>query len=146
MATRRPPSKLEPPPWGTGPISYERVVQPVWDAKCVRCHDAKHKLGINLTGELDADKVPASYRSLIKGGLVHYFDMTYRLRHHKAEPMTFGTVQSKLWKVLDAGHHDVKLTRDEMHAVKCWIDMNCPLWPDYTPRPLRPGPQTAKAN
>jgi hypothetical protein len=45
--------------------------------------------------------------------------------------------------VLDAGHHDVKLTRDEMHALKCWIDLNCPLWPDYTPRQQRPGEQLA---
>jgi len=142
LAMQRPPSKLEPPPWGAGPMSYERVVQPVWDAKCVRCHDARHKSGVNLTATLDAEKVPASYLTLIKGGWVHYFTMVYGLRHHKAEPMTFGTLQSKLWKLLEAGHHDVKLTRDEMHAVKCWIDLNCPLWPDYIPRPQRPGPQS----
>lgn len=138
IATRRLPNPLTPPPWGAGPFSYERVVQPVWDAKCIRCHDASHKRGINLTGTLDADKVPASYRTLIKGGWVHYFDMTYGLRHHKAEPLSFGTLKSKLWAHLDAGHQNVKLTRDEMHAVKCWIDLNCPLWPDYTPRNLRP--------
>ena len=96
------PAALEPPPWGAGPFSYEQVVQPVWDAQCVRCHDATDKQGINLTGTLDADKVPASYRTLIAGGWVHYFDYTYELRHHKAEPMTFGTLKSKLWQVLDA--------------------------------------------
>ena len=42
--------------------------------------------------------------------------------------------------MLDAGHYDVKLTRDEMHRVKCWIDLNCPLWPDYQERMKRPGP------
>jgi hypothetical protein len=128
----------EPPPWGAAPFAYERVVQPVLDAKCVRCHDAGHKRGVNLAGTLDAERVPVSYRTLIAGGWVHYFDMTYRLRHSKAEPASFGTLKSRLWRVLDAGHHDVKLTRDEMHAVKCWIDLNCPLWPDYTPRPQRP--------
>ena len=69
--------------------------------------------------------------------------MTYGLRHHKAEPMTFGTLKSKLWKHLEAGHKDVKLTRDEMHAVKCWIDLNCPLCPDYIQRSLPPA--TAEA-
>ena len=50
-------------------------------------------------------------------------------------------------RVLDSDHHGVKLTRDEMHAVKCWIDLNCPLWADYIPRDQRPRePQIGKAN
>ncbi len=143
LAARCAPATLAPPPWGAVPFSFERVVQPVLDARCVRCHDANHKQKLNLAGTLDAEKVPASYRTLIAGGWVHYFDMTYRLRHAKAEPLTFGTLKSKLWQTLDAGHHGVQLTRDEMHALKCWIDLNCPLWPDYTPRQQRLGPQVA---
>jgi len=27
-----------------------------------------------------------------------------------------------------------------MRAIKCWIDMNCPLWPDYQFRDTRPVP------
>jgi hypothetical protein len=144
MALRRPPRAPEPPSWGTGPFAYEKIVQPVWDAKCTSCHGANAIRGSDLSGVLDAHKVPASYRTLITGGWVHYFDMTYRLRHHKAEPMSFGTLQSPLWRILDGGHYGVKLTRDEMRRVKCWIDLNCPLWPDYILRDLRPGPQTAQ--
>lgn len=143
LAARREPDRLQPPPWGAGPFAYERIVQPVWDAECVRCHDANDKQRMNLTATLDAERVPASYRTLIAGGWVNYFDMTYRLRHAKAAPASFGTLKSKLWQVLEAGHYDVKLTRDEMHAVKCWIDLNCPLWPDYVPRDQRPGPRSA---
>jgi len=40
--------------------------------------------------------------------------------------------------VLDAGHYDVKLTRDEVQRIKCWTDLNCPLWPDYVFRANRP--------
>jgi hypothetical protein len=60
--------------------------------------------------------------------------------NEKREPLTFGTVKSKLWPVLDApsGHYGVRLTRDEMHAIKCWTDMNCPLWGDYQERTKRP--------
>jgi hypothetical protein len=144
LSSRRPPSRLQPPPWGAEPFAYERVVQRVWDAKCLRCHDGSEKDRLNLAGTLDAEKVPASYRALVAGGWVHYFDFTYRLRHFKAEPMSFGTVKSRLWQLLDAGHYDVKLTRDETHAVKCWIDLNCPLWPDYIERQKRP-PQVTQA-
>jgi len=138
LAARRPPGELQQPPWGTDPFSYERVVQPVWETHCVRCHSVDDKGGINLSATLDKDKVPASFRTLIAGGWVHYFDMTWSLRHNKAAPRTFGTLRSKLWALIETGHYDVKLTRDEMHAVKCWIDLNCPLWPDYTPRDQRP--------
>ena len=89
-----------------------------------------------------AELRPCSRREaeqLITGGWVHYFDMKWSLPHDKAEPLTFGTVKSRLRQVLDAGHEGVQLTRDEMHRVKCWIDLNCPLWPDYTQRELRPG-------
>ena len=143
MATRRSPSRLEEPSWGTEAFSYETVVEPVWNAKCVSCHDAGDKHKMNLTGTLGTDRVPASYRTLITGGWVHYFDWSWAERHRKAPPMTFGTVKSRLWQVLDAGHYKVELTRDEMHRVKCWIDLNCPLWPDYQERMKRPGPEAA---
>lgn len=138
LAMRQAPRRLEAPSWGAVPFAYEKVVQPVWDAHCVRCHDAKHERKLDLTGTLGPDRIPASYRTLITQGWVHYFDYTWGREHHKAEPLTFGTVQSKLWQVLEAGHHDVTLTRDEMHRVKCWTDLNCPLWPDYIQRELRP--------
>ena len=144
LALKRAPSNPEAPPWGAGPFAYEKAVQPVWDAKCVRCHNATHKRGINLTGNLDKNKVPTSYRTLIAGGWVHYFDCQYKLRHHKAEPMSFGTLKSKLWRVLGAGHNDVVLTESEMRAVKCWIDLNCPLWPDYQFRPDRRSPTASR--
>ena len=137
MATRRLPSALQPPPWGAGPFSYEKVVQPVWDAKCVRCHNAEDERQINLTGALDADGVPASYRTIITKSWVHYFDYAWGQEHSKAEPLSFGTVKSKLWQVLDRGHYDVRLSSEESHRIKCWTDLNCPLWPDYIFRPDR---------
>jgi len=144
-AMLRGPESLDAPPWGTGAISFERVVQPVLDAKCVRCHNEKHKGKINLTGKLDAHRVPTSYRTLVAGGLVHYFDMRYNRMHRRAEPLTFGSVKSKLIKTLESRHPPapsreapVKLTRSEMRRIKCWIDMNCPLWGDYAYRLNRP--------
>jgi hypothetical protein len=146
LAMLREARPLDPPPWGTGAMSYERVVQPVLDAKCVRCHDEKHKRKINLTGKLDAHRVPASYRTLVSGGLVHHFNMAYNQMHRKAAPLTFGSVKSKLIKTIESGHPPspatpkkrIKLTRSETRRIKCWIDMNCPLWGDYTYRLNRP--------
>jgi hypothetical protein len=145
LAARRPPDTLDPPPWGAKPVFYEEVVQPVWDAQCVRCHNAKHKKGHNLTAALDREKVPASYRTLIQKGWVHYFNWSYGMRPTKAPPLTFGTLKSKLWTVLDKGHNKVKLTRDQVRRIKCWTDLNCPLWGDYKYRLTRPSTRTKVA-
>ncbi|MCC7493953.1 MAG: hypothetical protein IT204_16470 [Fimbriimonadaceae bacterium] len=139
IAASRAPSPLQEPPWGAVPFSFERHVQPVLDRHCVRCHQPGGPTAqIDLRATLDADRVPTSYRTLIAGGWVHYFDMTYGLRHQRAAPLSFGTVASRLLPVMDADHHGVRLTTDERHALKCWIDLNCPLWPDYQERSERP--------
>jgi hypothetical protein len=144
LALTQPPRTVEPPPWGLQAFDYQRVVQPVLDAHCVRCHDGREPKRSDLRGTQDAGRVPASYRALIEGGWVHYFDLTYGMRHFKAEPLSFGTLQSRLWKVLaDENHKEVALDKAGMRAIKAWVDLNCPLWPDYIYRPLRPGPDAA---
>ena len=54
-----------------------------------------------------------------------------------AAPMSFGSLHSKLIALLDSGHYDVQLTRQERQRLTTWIDLNCPLWPDYD-MPLPP--------
>jgi hypothetical protein len=138
LALTQPVQSLTPPPWGAEPFDYERVVQPVLNANCVRCHDTKSDAKLDLRGTRDAQRVPASYRSLIAGGWVHYFDWHYGSRHFKAEPLSFGTRQSRLFTALTRKQHKtVTLKPDELRALKAWIDLNCPLWPDYIYRPER---------
>ncbi len=139
-ALTQPVRALTPPPWGTEPFDYERIIQPILNANCVQCHDTKSdKPKLDLRATRDAYLVPASYRSLIAGGWVHYFDWSYGSRHFKAEPLSFGTLQSRLFTVLTQKQHEkVRLKADEVRALKAWVDLNCPLWPDYTYRPDRP--------
>ncbi len=139
QALTQPVQSLVPPPWGAVAFDYERLVQPVLNANCVRCHDTKHEPKLDLRGTHDSNRVPASYRSLIAGGYVHYFDWHYGSRHFKAEPLSFGTRQSRLFTVLTQKQHEtVALKADELRALKAWIDLNCPLWPDYRYRAERP--------
>jgi hypothetical protein len=71
--------------------------------------------------------------------------MAYNQEHRKAAPLTFGSVKSKLIKTIESGHNKVKLTRSETRRIKCWIDLNCPLWPDYIHRLSRPVNLTRKS-
>lgn len=110
------------------------------DRRCVSCHSAAKKHRLVLEGTRDKERVPVSWRALLNSGTVHYFTYEYqRGVPYKAEPYTFGTFASRLWDVLkDERHKGVKLDPEEDQAIKCWIDMNCPLWGDYTFRPDRP--------
>jgi hypothetical protein len=146
LASMRPPRQLEPPPWGAVAFDYQQIVQPVLNAHCVRCHDGSAVNRSDLRGNLGEDRIPTSYRTLIEGGWVHFFDYTYGMRHFEAEPLSFGTLQSRLFDVLeDADHQEVSLDMSSTRALKTWVDLNCPLWPDYIYRPERAGPQTALA-
>lgn len=138
-ALRRRPDHLQPEPWGTGAVDYEKIVQPILDAKCVQCHNATEPNGIDLSRVHDQYRVPASYRNLIRGGWVHYLDYGWNSGgNEKRFPLTFGTVKSKLFPVIEKEHHGVTLSTDEMRCIKIWVDMNCPLWPDYQLRETRP--------
>jgi hypothetical protein len=142
LALTRPPRTIAPHSWGSGPFSYEQVVQPMLDARCVACHDGgpEDAARLDLRGTLDAERVPASYRTLISRGLVHLVDCGFNSAGcEKRGPLTFGTVKSKLWTVLQDGHHGVQLSDDDRLRLKTWTDLNCPLWPDYQFRPHRPG-------
>lgn len=143
VLAQRPQARLaraiDAPSWGDGPFAFTKVVQPVLDAHCVRCHGPQHEKEIDLTGTLNEDKAPASYRTLITKGLVHYADCGWNSGgFEKLPPLTFGAVKSKLWDVLSAGHHGVQLSADDMSRINTWIGLNCPLWGDYMDRNLRP--------
>lgn len=132
LALRRPPSVPEPDVDGTDPFSYPRLVQPVFDNKCVACHTThngrlaaggKGKRAPMLDSEVVSDrglrgtKVYRSYSSLI-----HNFAFWQYGDHYRTIPGKFGARVSKLYQILKAGHHDVKLTDEEMHRITVWLD------------------------
>jgi hypothetical protein len=64
LATR--PADPVPPPWGTNAvINFEKHIQPIFEAKCVKCHGAdKPKAGLDLTARRDQYGFMQSYRSV----------------------------------------------------------------------------------
>ncbi len=119
LALRRSPSRLKPDVEGSNPFSYARLVQPVLDRKCVTCHAEHPDKPINLGREPYQKKWYASYVNLTKNyGFWNYGD------GYRTTPGRFGARASKLLKLLDEGHHDVKLSEEEFHRITLWLDLS----------------------
>jgi hypothetical protein len=116
LAMRRAPSEPRPDVDGSNPFSYPRLVQPVLDRHCVACHDRNPGKAPNLKREPVANKFYASYNSLVGFGFTAYGD------HYRTVPGKFGARASKLFAMLEKGHHDVVLPPEDLHRITLWLD------------------------
>ena len=120
LAQRRTPSRPKPDVDGSNPFSYPRLVQPVLDRHCVKCHAKHPKKAPDLTSKVVAKgnrKWYASYHSLAaKYGFYNY-------RHaYRTTPGRFGARASKLFAMLEKGHNKVKLPPEDLHRITLWLD------------------------
>ena len=121
-------------------------VQPVLDKHCVRCHDYGGEAEqLNLSGDKGMI-FNHSYVNLMRSSSSYYV----RAEHEAAEvmplvsavgagpvkilpPYSWGSNRSRLVKLLDEGHHDVKLDSVSVDRIVTWIDLNGPChgtWSD----------------
>jgi hypothetical protein len=152
-ALEKPPQTITPPPWGEIPMDFSKVVQPVLDRHCVACHDGSDgtRKSFDLSGRQLVEAVGADNQSpgppwpntphRVTASFVHlldYVDFTrlggYEGGNLPLPPYAVGSHRSRLIKVLDAGHYDVRLTPADRRALVAWIDCNAPYlggWDDY---------------
>ena len=134
-AMRRAPSAIKPGPDGAAPFNYPRLVQPVLDAKCISCHGEKRnsKAPDLRAGDWRKDKwgFSTSWNNLVHR--TNYFarEMIEEKRADWAfftpaytEPGRYLAMNAPLRKMLDAGHHGVKLTPEERERLILWMDSN----------------------
>ncbi len=74
---------------------------------------------MNLGREPITNKWYASYANLSKDHAFWNYGQS-----HRTTPGKFGARASKLLKLLDEGHHDVKLTEEELHRITLWLDLS----------------------
>lgn len=137
LAARRPPSTIEPGPDGTRPFSFPRLVQPVLDRRCVSCHSgAEGAPAPDLRGRFASAAAPhsVSYAALARKDLVHWFESVNGKEWlPRTFPGTFGARASGLYRLLEEGHEDVRLSREELERIAIWIDLNVPFYGVYEP-------------
>ena len=138
LALSRPPSPITPGPGGSRPLSYPRLVQPVLDKHCVRCHNReKPEGGVLLTGE-PAGRYTVSYNALAPrvsysawGGKPGDF------RKVNSEPLSrprfFGAHGSRLMTLLLDGHYGVALSHEDIERLATWMDANALFYGTFDP-------------
>jgi len=127
-ALRRAPSQIAPDVDGSNPFSYPRLVQPVLERNCVPCHSKPEnaKKAPNLGRDPIQRNWYASYCSLIdKYAFTNYGNNLY------TTPGKFGAMGSKLYPMLAAGHHDLKLSAEDMHRITLWLDCSSMFYGVY---------------
>ncbi|MHC4177292.1 MAG: HzsA-related protein, partial [Planctomycetota bacterium] len=134
-ALKRRPSRIEPVEdcpicrGHTGVFDFPRDVQPILDRLCVDCHGyEKTERGGPYAGNvvLSGDRGPMFSHA--------YFTMTVRqlfvdgrdLAKSNYPPRTLGSGGSRILKMLDGSHYDVKATEHQKRMLRLWIEVGAP--------------------
>ena len=131
-------------------FSFPKMIQPIFDAKCVKCHKGGETKPPNLTSEPVWDNAARknwnrSYHELISKdrprGPANDTSQRLGVVAEKSKylnwigrwsiptlipPYSYGASKSPLIAMLDKGHEKVKMTRQEMDKIACWIDLALP--------------------
>jgi len=143
IAARKGPQKLTPfygPPRG---FSFPKEIQPILDKHCIRCHDGGKRTQANrksfsLLGKGSVDRRAKrtwsdAYLALTKRGkqtpLANW--ISPQSGPGMLRPYHAGAAKSKLMTILEKGHEKVKLSREELDKIACWLDLLVPYCGDY---------------
>ena len=134
LAARRAPSSIRPGPDGTRPLSFPRLVQPVLDRHCVRCHggSGEGQSPPVLTGQ-PIGAFTASYEGLRP--FVRWYEWGGKsIAQAVTRPGRGGADESPLGEVLDDANHrdEVRLPREDRLRLLLWLDGNAPFYGTYS--------------
>lgn len=134
LALKRAPSKIEPGPDGSRPLSYPRLVQPVLDRHCLDCHggraDPKPHEPL-LTSEATGP-FTRSYQSLVPYVRWHEWGEK-SITQTVTRPGYCGADQSPLVATLGDDNHrpHVNLPEADLRRIYLWLDANVPFYGVY---------------
>ncbi len=127
------PKPLEKPLGFEGkPMSFPKIIQPILDKHCVKCHTAGHKSGLDLRANPQYNStigrtINSSYDQLTKTQRKYVDWIT---QEEKAAPRTKfpvpGSATSPMATKLLQGHAPKEMTPQELETIFCWIDFMIP--------------------
>ncbi len=132
-------------------FSYRREIQPILDKHCIKCHDGvkKNKEGratFSLLGKAVVDdrarrSWTESYVNLTLNGQVKIDGqgcvgrainwLSPQSSPKMIPPYSAGSRKSHLMNMLEGGHGDAKISKEEYEKIAAWIDLVVPFCGDY---------------
>ncbi|MDR1922994.1 MAG: hypothetical protein LBQ66_01370 [Planctomycetaceae bacterium] len=129
--------RMQPESWGSGPVDYPTMVQPILNKHCVKCHGGDDGVasGLDLTGGW-TEYFNNSYENLVSrreviftSPLIGGIDCMNGTAHWSAQifgAYAHGSGKAPLADVLISGHKEriTSMTKAERELILAWIDSN----------------------
>ncbi|MCL2744818.1 MAG: hypothetical protein FWE67_13300 [Planctomycetaceae bacterium] len=134
-AFQRKPSVIQNEGYGTFPLNYVQLVQPVLDSHCVECHQKEKAL--DLSGIPDQQfGWTRSYNNLAKKYGFYFNTTNGSIKDpihggSRTIPGQFGAIAAPLQKYLVKEHYGVQLSTEERHRIDLWLDCNSVFYGTY---------------
>jgi hypothetical protein len=134
LAFQRPPSRIQPDVDGSYPLLFPKLVQGVLDRNCVSCHqetEGAPGLTQEIVGKFGWTQ---SYESLAPFVWTRYGGNGPGLERNgssRSTPGQVGARVSKLFQMLEKGHHEVELSPEDLHRLTLWMDCNSNFYGVY---------------
>lgn len=128
-AMRRPPSRIEPIAGYPDVFDFPRDVQPVLDALCADCHGPErterggpYSGGVALTG----DRGPMFSHAYFTLTVRRLFSDNRNDPKSNLPPRAVGSSASRILRMLDGSHHDVRADERQKTILRLWIESGAP--------------------
>lgn len=125
LATARPVSRIEPIADVPDVIDFPRDIQPILNALCTDCHGyEKTAAGGPRAGRLllTGDHGPMYSQSYYMLTVARLFSDGRNQATSNYAPRTLGSSASRLLKLVDGSHYEVKATPAQHRLLRLWID------------------------
>jgi len=139
-AMERAPDKIRPWYGAARGFSFNREVQPVLDRHCVGCHNGADpkRPDFTLRPDAHARSGDASYDNAAHFPPAYLALRAYVRGHtiesdmHLLMPCEYHASTTELIRILESGHHGVRLDAEAWDRLVTWIDLNTPAHGTWT--------------
>ncbi len=132
IASNNPAQSIIPNREVVAGFSYEKEIQPILDAHCIKCHNGKNKI-IDLKSKKLVDKRNSLNFS------TSYFNLHPFFRRpgpesdaYMPKPYEYHISTSEAYRMLEKGHHGVKLDKESKKRLAQWVDLNTPYYGSWS--------------
>jgi hypothetical protein len=105
------------------PVSFPRLVQPILARRCISCHTKEPKAPSLSPEPGQRHGWSQAYDTLVR--------RAWTAGGTRSVPGRVGARASSLLRMLDKGHHDVKLSAEELRRITLWIDCSSNFFGAY---------------